>query len=146
MTTSRTIKSLTGVVSKGFLASTTRRTKSRSDRTPTNVPRSKTTRCPIFLSAIICSFVGLGAVLLNNRIQSDARAHWFSDRAFELQAQEWADGIEKRLSEGRENTYAVSAGEEMFAKWGVEHNRLAWVTKKPHRLIGLKGTITANAQ
>ena len=98
------------------------------------------------LSAIICSFAALGAVLLNNRIQSDARAHWFSDRAFELQAQEWADGIQKQLSEGRENTYAVSAGEEMFAKWGVEHDRLAWVTKKPERLIGLKGTIAANVQ
>jgi len=93
------------------------------------------------LSAIICAFAGLGAVLLNNRIQSDARAHWFSDRAFELQAQEWADGLKKQLSEGRGNTYAVSASEEMFAKWGVEHDRLAWVMKKPRRLIGLKETI-----
>src|SRR5215813_15173147 len=98
------------------------------------------------LSAIICSFAAFGAVLLNNRIQSDARAHWFSDRAFELQAQEWADGIQKQLSEGRETTYAVSAGEEMFARWGVEHRRLAWVTKKPDRLIGLNGTIAANVQ
>lgn len=98
------------------------------------------------LSAIICSFAGLGAVLLNNRIQSDARAHWFSDRAFELQAQEWAEGLKKQLSEGRGNTYAVSASEEMFARWGVEHNRLEWVMKKPQRLIGLKGTIAANAQ
>ena len=97
------------------------------------------------LSAIICAFAGLGAVLLqvqSNRTQST----WFSDRAFELQAQEWADGIEKQLSEGRGNTYAVSASEELFAKWGVDHHRLEWVMKKPHRLIGLKRTIAPNAQ
>src|SRR5262249_11104216 len=93
------------------------------------------------VTLIIAGFAGLGAVLLqvqSNRIQSRT---WFSDRAFELQAQEWADGIEKQLSEGRGNTYAVSASEELFAKWGVEHHRLEWVMKKPRRLIGLKDTI-----
>src|SRR6516225_9123951 len=38
-----------------LLASTTRLTQSRSDRTPTVAPRSRTTRKPMFLSAMIRS-------------------------------------------------------------------------------------------